>query len=109
MASIRDGNSSQTRDSAAEQERLYWAQKKAERTKQIWEKLHNASDRNVSVENAPKFCSSSEDSDDDDVKARALSSSSGSDSDDGRKTSKKKKHKSKKPNKSKKKHKNRRE
>lgn len=100
----RDGNN--TRDTA-EQERLYWARKKAERTKQIWEKLHNAEDRNVSVENAPAFGSSSEDSDDDDLKARAHSSSSSESDDDDKKASKKtkKKHKSKKVKKSKKKHK----
>ncbi|GAB9466307.1 hypothetical protein Gpo141_00003685 [Globisporangium polare] len=98
-------------------DRHYWARKKAERTKQIWEKLHNANDRNVSVENAPEFRSSSEDSDDADVKARARSSTSSSESnsdDDDRKTSSKKKkkkrrHKSKKDKKRKKKHKSRKE
>ncbi|KAE9044429.1 hypothetical protein PR003_g2992 [Phytophthora rubi] len=48
-----------------EDERGYWARKKAEKTRELWEKLH--SEGTVSLENAPDF--SAEDcSDDDDVK-----------------------------------------
>ncbi|KAI9983367.1 hypothetical protein PInf_007387 [Phytophthora infestans] len=47
-----------------EDERSYWARKKADKTRKLWENLH--SEGTVSVENAPAF--SSEESDDDDVK-----------------------------------------
>ncbi|RLN87145.1 hypothetical protein BBJ28_00013254 [Nothophytophthora sp. Chile5] len=45
-------------------ERSYWAQKKAEKTRKLWENLHAGG--TVSVENAPDF--SSEESEADDVK-----------------------------------------
>ncbi|KAL3658163.1 hypothetical protein V7S43_016793 [Phytophthora oleae] len=45
-------------------ERSYWANKKADKTRKLWGNLH--SEGSVSVENAPDF--SSEESDDDDVK-----------------------------------------
>ncbi|KAG7391407.1 hypothetical protein PHYPSEUDO_004942 [Phytophthora pseudosyringae] len=45
-------------------ERSFWARKKAEKTRKLWEKLHSGG--TVSVENAPDF--SSEESDHDDVK-----------------------------------------
>ncbi|KAF1774517.1 hypothetical protein GQ600_9485 [Phytophthora cactorum] len=49
-----------------EDERSYWARKKADKTRKLWENLH--SEGTVSVENAPDF--SSEESDDDDVKPK---------------------------------------
>jgi hypothetical protein len=84
-------------------ERSFWAAKKAEKTKQLWENLHAS--RNVSVESAPSFgLSDAEDSDDEDVKPRVsspLSSSSASEEDKKKKKSKKgKKHKMKKSKKS---------
>lgn len=45
-------------------ERSYWAKKKADKTRKLWENLHL--EGSVSVENAPDF--SSDESDDDDVK-----------------------------------------
>ncbi|KAE9095875.1 hypothetical protein PF010_g16540 [Phytophthora fragariae] len=48
-----------------EDERGYWARKKAEKTRELWEKLH--SEGTVSLENAPDF-SAEDSSDDDDVK-----------------------------------------
>ncbi|KAJ8576720.1 hypothetical protein ON010_g2491 [Phytophthora cinnamomi] len=46
-------------------ERIFWARKKAEKTRRLWENLH--SEGTVSVENAPDF-SAEEDSGDEDVK-----------------------------------------
>lgn len=54
-----------------EDERSYWARKKEEKTRQLWENLH--SEGTVSVENAPDF-SAEEDSDDDDVKPTKVES-----------------------------------
>ncbi|KAG3026477.1 hypothetical protein PC121_g3358 [Phytophthora cactorum] len=53
-----------------EDERSYWARKKADKTRKLWENLH--SEGTVSVENAPDF--SSEESDDDDVKPKTVKS-----------------------------------
>lgn len=49
---------------SAVDEREYWAAKKAEKTKKMWEKTYSAT-ASVMVENAPEF-SSSDDSDDED-------------------------------------------
>ncbi|CAH0473220.1 unnamed protein product [Peronospora belbahrii] len=75
-------------------ERNYWAQKKAGKVRKLWENLH--AEGTVSVENAPDF--SEEESDDDDVKpieAKVLPSPE----------DKKKKHKKHKKHKKDKKHK----
>ncbi|KAH7459808.1 uncharacterized protein KRP23_15070 [Phytophthora ramorum] len=50
-----------------EDERSFWARKKAEKTRELWENLH--AEGTVSVENAPDF--TAEESDDEDVKPPA--------------------------------------
>ncbi|GMF54120.1 unnamed protein product [Phytophthora fragariaefolia] len=66
----RDRDAAEDETGKGDDERSYWARKKAEKTRQLWEKLH--SEGTVSVENAPDF--SGEDSGDDDVKPTKLQS-----------------------------------
>ncbi|KAH7467035.1 uncharacterized protein KRP23_11361 [Phytophthora ramorum] len=54
-------------DKEDEDERSFWARKKAEKTRELWENLH--AEGTVSVENAPDF--TAEESDDEDVKPPA--------------------------------------
>ncbi|GLE05012.1 hypothetical protein PINS_up013996 [Pythium insidiosum] len=89
---------------ASEDERAFWARKKEEKTKKLWESMHS---NNVMLENAPEF---SGDSDFDDERASVAESSSfDSDSDHRSSRNKSKKHKSKKKKKKSKKAKRKKE
>ncbi|TMW62393.1 hypothetical protein Poli38472_009886 [Pythium oligandrum] len=101
-----DAHNRRHQDAGSDDERQYWAELKAAKTKKMWENMYATG--SVMVDNAPTFASSDEDSDDDDVKPNPKVESSDSDSDRKHRTKKDKHKKSKKAKKTSKKHSKRR-